>query len=232
MSHADSIEKSVALANRNRYTPKFERFVAQHNGNADLKLFTRLSDSNQIRHFIQVPADAIEPFVRNFGARQNILGIFCLPQKGGDHPYLRIGSRVYHLQHQEFDAGEWCWTMNDRGRKNYFRASKWLLTERLIQLKPTELKRLRSFIEEIQLDMASNEGRIKFRGNCVGAWMRARIGYAGKSLAEVVGISELDHGPTAMNELLETGNERVIGAAFYPPRGSELKNFDRIKLKI
>ena len=232
MIHADSIVTSVALADRNQYTPKFERFIARHNGNANLKLFTRVCDSNQIRHFIQVPSDTIEPFVRNFGARQNILGIFCLPQKGGDHPYLRIGSRVYHLQHQEFDAGEWCWTMNDRGRKNYFRASKWFLTEHLIQLKPTELKRLRSFIEEIELDMASNGGRIRFRGNCVVAWMRAGIGDGGQSLAEIVGISELDHGPTAMNEIMEIGNERVIGVAYYPPTGSELKKFEYVELKL
>ncbi len=232
MTRGETITNLVDLTNRNRYTPKFERFVVQHRRNANLKLFTRVSDSGQVRHFIQVPADAIEPFVRNFGARQNILGIFCLRHKGGDHPYLRIGSKVYHLQHQIFDAGEWCWTMNDRGEKNYFRAGRRLLTERLIQLKPTELKRLRELIEEIEIEMVSNEGRMKYRGNCVGAWMRARIGYGGKSLAEIVGISELDHGPTVLNELLETGNERVIGFAFYPPRGSELKRFERIKEKF
>ena len=232
MSHADSIANSADCAEHNVYTPKFERFVARHGANADLRLFTRVSDSNQLRHFIQVPADAIEAFVRNFGARQNILGIFCLPEKGGDHPYLRIGSRVYHLQHQEFDAGEWCWTMNDRGRKNYFRPSKWLLTECLIQLRPAEVKRLWKFIEEIERDMASNDGRIKFRGNCVGAWMRAEIGDGGKTLAEIVAVSELDYGPTTMNELLEIGNERVVGAAIYPPRGSELKKFEAIELKL
>ncbi len=229
MSKPRAIKNIVDTRVRNVHTPRFEAFVSEHCKSRHLKLFTRRAGNGVVRNYIQVPAGMIQPFVRSFGIRQHIIGLFSVRQKKADHLYLRVGVMAYHLEDEVDDDGHSHWTMNGGGKRNRFREGSQTITERLVKLDPDEMGRLRKLIAEIEADMKTNDGEMSFTGNCVNVWLEAALGRRGEPLADLIGIPERDYAPAVLNQMLELGNERVMGAAVYPARGSEFRRFERTR---
>jgi len=220
----------LSLTARSEHTDRFVRFVHRHRRSRYLQLFVRAMGNGQVRHFVQVPARLMPAFARSFGARQHVIGLFQVRHRATDHAYLRIGVRVYHLEREIDGRGCEHWSMNDGGRPDRFREGSQTITERLIQLRAPELRRLRAHVAAMEADMRVHGGEMAFRGNCISVWTRARIGEQGEDLAALAGIADRDYAPLVMRQLVVAGNRRVIGVAIYPARGRELRRIDRIRL--
>lgn len=219
----------VYVGLRNGYTERFERFVHQHRRSRRLAMFTRANAHGLVRHYVQVPAGKMPAFIASFGLRQGVVGLFSVRHRDADHLFLRLGVSVYHLEWVDPRDGDAYWTVNAGGRKARFHESGSCLSERLVHLSQTELARLRSRVDALMSAARRSGGPLDFDGNCVNVWMRFAVGDRGESLSEVIGIREDDFGPRVMKELLEGGNERVLGAAVYPPRGNEYRRFERTR---
>lgn len=223
------IANLAGVSLRNGYTERFERFVRAHHRSRRLVMFTRPNARGLVRHYLQVPAGKMPAFIAAFGKRQGVLGLFCVRHRDADHLFLRIGAEAYHLEWVIPPGGEGCWTVNAGGRRSRFRESGSFLTERLVHLSATEFARLRARANGLMQAARRSGGLFEFDGNCVNAWMRTAVGDRGESLSQVIGIQEDDFGPRVMREILEGGNERVLGAAIYPPRGYEFRRFERTR---
>lgn len=229
MSGTGVIANLSGVTLRNGYTERFERFVRTHRRSRRLVAFTRANAAGLVRHFVQVPAGRMPAFIASFGIRQGVVGIFCVRHREADHLFLRLGSAVYHMEWLTPPGRKPYWTVNDGGRRTRFHESGSVLTERLVHLGAGELARLRAHIAGFESVARRSGGPIDFRGNCVNVWMRAPIGCHGESFSTLIGIEEDDYGPEVMKQILESGNERVLGAAVYPPRGHEFQRFERTR---
>ena len=229
MSGTRVIANLSGITVRNGYTQRFERFVDAHHRSRRLVVFTRTNPAGLVRHFVQVPAGRMRAFIASFGLRQGVVGIFCVRHREADHLFLRLGSAVYHLEWAAPEGRDPYWTVNDGGRRARFHESGSMLTERLLHLGSCELARLRDYVAGLESEARRSGGPLAFHGNCVNVWMRAPIGSRGEPFSSVIGIDEDDYGPEVMKQILERGNERVLGAAVYPPRGQEFRRFERIR---
>lgn len=235
MGEKRSISNLIDVTLRNEHTERFERFVRMHHRSRRLVLFTRTNVRGLVRHYVQVPAGKMPAFIASFGPRQRVVGLFCLRHRDSDHLYLRLGTKVYHLEYETPRGGEPYWTLNGGGHQARFRESSSILTERLVQLTADEFARLRKRACALRAEARRRRGPIDLdvnRDNCVNVWMSAPVGSAGASLAKVIGIQEEDYGPAVMNQILDSGNDRVLGAAIYPPRGQEFRRFQLIRERM
>ena len=99
---------------RNADSARFEGFVQRRPPDPALSWFTRRARNGCLRHFIQVPAPHAPAFVRSFGARQHVVGLFAARHPGTDHVYLRMGTRVFDLILEVGDGDDRAWTINQR----------------------------------------------------------------------------------------------------------------------
>lgn len=232
MSEKRNISNLIDVRLRNEHTERFERFVCAHHRSRKLVLFTRANERGLVRNYVQVPVGKIPAFVASFGSRQRVVGLFCVRHRDSDHIYLRLGTKVYHMEYETPHARTPYWTLNGGGQHSYFRESSSILTERLVRLSVDEFALLRERARTLQAE--ARRGPIAFgnRDNCVNVWMSAPVGSAGASLSKLIGIKEEDYGPKVMNQILEQGNDRVLGAAIYPLRGKEFRRFQQIRERI
>lgn len=235
MGEKRNIRNIIDVTLRNEHTERFEHFVRTHHRSRSLVLFTRSNVRGLVRHYVQVPAGKMPAFIESFGARQRVVGLFCVRHRDSDHLYLRLGTKVYHVEYETPRGREPYWTLNSGGHQTRFRESTSILTERLVQLTSDEFAKLRERACALRAEARRRSGPINFDDecvNCVNVWMSAPVGSVGASLAKVIGIQEEDYGPKVMNQILDSGNDRVLGAAIYPPRGQEFLRFQRIRERM